>query len=150
MVLQVSRIGVVSFIIVYMLAVLLCTASFVGWIYASNAAVGLQMRIREGQVTIWRWNGTRQSGAWGIAGAPEGVWMVFRQPPSGTPGVVSFGGRRIVFYGNTLIVLIPVGLLAIGWTLRLRQIKIRRQRSGHCVNCGYDKRGLLLCPECGK
>jgi hypothetical protein len=51
------------------------------------------------------------------------------------------------FLINTISFAIAVGMLVAG-TGAVRRV-VRRRR-GKCVACGYDVRGLPVCPECGK
>ncbi len=84
---------------------------------------------------------------------PEPEWLVGGR--SGLRGNSWLGlpGRHLPlspsplgFIANTLLASVVIWLVAGGWKDVHRVMRLRR---GSCVRCGYDMRGLSVCPECG-
>lgn len=52
-------------------------------------------------------------------------------------------------HSSLIIPLTGVFILALSVTIALNRQIFRRRRTGFCVKCGYDVRGITTCPECG-
>jgi hypothetical protein len=46
--------------------------------------------------------------------------------------------------------LLPLGTLLLWTPLRTARSLRQRRRRGLCLSCGYDLKGIAVCPECGR
>jgi hypothetical protein len=71
---------------------------------------------------------------------------------SWVPRVVLNAWPRIGFFVLPLWIPFIAFCAVFAWFYRARRIRVMRRRTGRCIDCGYDLRGLTeaRCPECGK
>jgi hypothetical protein len=97
----------------------------------------------QGRVPMSLAGGRNFGGVSGISGTPlvKGIGMMFPR--------YAYDEVSTPYWLLLLGPLSPLLLLSI-IRLRRRHVRRRRQRTGHCVACGYDLRETVgLCPECG-
>lgn len=135
---------------VVLLAVLVVSSGVeVGYRWRGSDGVPRGVTVRQGQLWVWRdpMLATPRLGLEAEKALPARLSWGFEdwQIP-GMPGVARL--VAVPLWWGVAGVGVPVAG-AWGWRLLPSRRRARRRARGLCWKCGYELRGLGVCPECG-